>query len=122
MKTGTFYLSSLDSIKFADVRECVFIRKLQFDSGKECALVKLTPPVIGQDFNLGYDVENFVLANRHEGDTLFPIKEFPCFVFVALPRVEDIESRSVISKDDVEVVAWGEIYRSRSDAEKHSFD
>jgi len=122
MQTTTFYLSSLESKKFSDVYECVFERRLRFDTGKECALVKISPAIIGQDYNLGHDIDTLVLVNRHEGDSLFPIKAFPCFVFIALPRIDGIEFKDEITKTDLEVIAWGELYRTRKNAEKHSFD
>jgi hypothetical protein len=117
-----YFLSSLESAKFGITRECVFQRRLHFDSGKECALVKVSPPVVGQDYGLGTDIDVFVVTNRHRGQGLSPIREFPCFVFIARPLIDGIESRDVIKKDDLEVVAWGELYRTRADADNHAFD
>ena len=122
MQPATYYLSSLDSIKFGQTRECVFLRQLWFDTGKECALVRLSPPVIGQEYGLADDLEELVLASRREDHGLFPIKEFPCFVFVARPLIEGIGQRDVISKNEVEIVGWGELYRTRHDADQRVFD
>ena len=113
----TYYLSSLDSIKFAPVRECMFLKKLRFSTGKECVLVKLSPPVIGQDYNMCEDIEEFVLANRYEGESLFPIRNFPCFVFVARPLINNIKERDQIVKEELEIVGWAELYRTKIDAE-----
>jgi hypothetical protein len=115
------YLSSLESVRFEPVRQCIFVKKLRFDTGKECALVRLSPGVVGQDFNVGAEIEQFILANRHGGATLFPIKRFPCFVHIARLLIESVD-RDVITKDDVEVIPWGELYRSQSDAKRHAFD
>jgi hypothetical protein len=117
-----YYLSSLDSMKFTSTRECIFLKRLRFNTGKECVLVKLSPPVIGQDYGLGTDIEEFVLTNRHEGEGLSPIREFPCFVFIARPLSDEIGQRDEISKDQVEVIAWGELYRTKLDADNHVFD
>jgi hypothetical protein len=108
MKTGDIlYLSSLESMRFKPVRECKLIHPLSFDTGKQCALMKIGPPAIGQDFNEGNDIEMVLLANRHEGETLFPIKEFPCFVFICRPLIEGIERHVTVSKDEVEIIGWG---------------
>jgi hypothetical protein len=122
MTTETYFLSSLESTKFSVTRECVFQKRLRFRTGKECVLVKVTPPVIGQEYGIGEDIDFFVITNRHEGMGLSPIKEFPCFVFIARPLIDDIEAREEIGKEDVEVVAWGELYRTKADADQHVFD
>ena len=121
MNPETYYLSSLESTKFGVTRTCVVQKRLRFRTGKECALVKVSPPVIGQDYGLVDDIDLFVITNRHEGEGLSPIKEFPCFVFIARPLIEDIEARDEIEKDDVEIVAWGELYRTKVDADQHVF-
>lgn len=116
-----YYLSSLESALFEPTRECHFIKILSFDTGKECALVKLNPPVVGQSFVAG-DIEYVVLANRHEGNSLFPIREFPCFVFITRPLITNILDVQSIKKSDLEILAWGELYRTASDADNHVFD
>lgn len=118
----TYYLSSLESVRFEPVRECRLSMKLTFDTGKECALVRLSPPVVGQPWGLSEDIEHFVLANRHDGERLFPISEFPCFVHIARLTAKPIGQGGTISASDLETVAWGELYRTRSDAENHVFD
>jgi hypothetical protein len=118
----TYYLSSLDSHRFSPTRECVFIKRLRFGTGKECALVHLSPGVVGQEYGSLEDLEFFVLANRHEGESLFSIKSFPCFVFISRPLVDNVKNFDEISSDDVEIIAWGELYRSKYDADNHVFD
>jgi hypothetical protein len=123
MQAGvTYFLSSLDSTRFELVRECMLVRRLKFDTGKQCALVRLNPPVNGQDFNTGADIEFVVLAERHEGGSLFPIDSFPCLVFIARPLRTDVASTETINKGEVEIIGSGELYRSRIDAEDHLFD
>lgn len=122
MSNETYYLSSLESQIFEPTRKCTFLKKLGFNTGKDCVIAEIDPPVIGQQFGSGDDITYVVLANRHEGDTLFPIKEYPCFVFIARPLIENIFSSKIISKYDLQIMAWGELYRSKSDADNHVFD
>jgi hypothetical protein len=117
-----YFLSSLDSSRFEPVRECELLKQLTFNTGKQCAFVKLNPCLSGQDFNIGADVETVVLANRNEGATLFPIDEYPCFVVIARPLRSGLEGCDTISRDDLEVIGSGEIYQSRGAAESHLFD
>jgi len=117
-----YYLSSLDSVKFAPTRECTFLKRLRFRTGKECVLVRLSPPVVGQEYGVGTDIEDFILTNRHEGEEFSPITSFPCFVFIARLLIENPDVPHEIDTHDVEVVAWGELYRTKHDADKHVFD
>lgn len=115
-----YYLSSLESARFATVRECQFTKMLAFDTGKTAVVARIKPPVVGQDFNLSHDLQNVVLVARHEGVSIFPVSEFPCFVFIAIPNNE-FELMSPIRSDDLTIIGWGELYRTRPDAENHIF-
>ena len=121
MTRYTYYLSSLDSIRFGTVRECRFERLLTFDSGKLAAEATLVPGVLGQDFNRSSDIDTVILSTRHEGASIDPVTEFPCFVFIALPRLGSASLESPVRADDLEVIGWGELYRMPEDAERHAF-
>lgn len=120
MQSSLYYLSSLESRRFEQVRECRFVRVLRFGTGKECALVTLTPGVIGQPWGEPRDLTLFVLACRHEGDSLVRISRFPCFVHVA--RILDplVEVSEEISAAQVETIAWCELYRTEDDARENA--
>lgn len=93
---------------------------MTFDTGKECAVVKLDPPVLGQPWGLE-DLEFFILVNRHEGERLFPIREFPCFVHIARPLNDEVMQKDIVSASELQTVAWGELYRTYDDAKSHTF-
>lgn len=122
MAEETLYLSSLDSTRFEPVRECRIERLLTFDTGKVAAVARLSPGVIGQDFNRASDIETVILSPRHEGVSIDPVSEFPCFVFITIPREGlEVALRSPVRSDDLEIIGWGELYRTRDDAERHAF-
>lgn len=116
-----YFLSSLDYSTLEQTRQCTVVRRLRFNTGKECVLADVSPPIPGPQFGFIEDIVRVLLAVRHEGASLSPIDEFPCFVFVTIP-LTDIDSREVIEKDEVQIVAWGELYRTRDDADNHVFD
>ncbi len=118
--TATYYLSSLESTRLKPVRSCTVTDSLVFDSGKPAVRAQIDPPIIGQDFNRGTDIDSVYLAARHEGVTVDPVSEFPCFVFVAI-AVDDRVLASPIRTDDLEIIGWGELYRTHHDAEHHVF-
>jgi len=118
----TLFLSSLESERFSEVRKCEVVKLLRFTTGKECALVRLSPGVIGQPWGVAEDLEVFVITPRHEGHGLTPIVEFPCFVHLARIVDHQVERLDEISNDQVQNIAWCELYRTESDAENHVFD
>lgn len=122
MAGETLYLSSLYSARFEPVRECRIERLLTFDTGKAAAVASLSPGVIGQDFNRASDIETVILSPRHEGVSFDPVSEFPCFIFIAIPHegLEDLQSP--VRSDDLEIIGWGELYRTRGAAERHEFE
>jgi hypothetical protein len=115
-----YYLSSLESTRFAPVRECKIVEALAFDTGKSAVLGLINPGVIGQDFNRSADIDEVVLASRHEGVSIEEIAQFPCFVFIAIAR-DGYRLQSPTRADDLEIIGWGELYRSYHDAENHVF-
>jgi hypothetical protein len=118
--TQTVYLSSLESYRFEPVRECRLLDTLTFDTGKVAVRASLQPPVIGQDFDRD-DIDTVVLAARHEGVSVAPIDEFPCFAFIAIPRTAGLTISSPVRSDDLQIIGWGELYRTREDATDHVF-
>jgi hypothetical protein len=59
----------------------------------------------------------FVLvAVRHQGASLFPINEWPVFVHVARPLIDSPELREKLRDDELELIAWGALYRTEEDA------
>jgi hypothetical protein len=117
-----YFLSSLDSYVLEPTRVCKFTSFARFNTGKECVLATVAPPIPGEPFGLSEDISRVLLSIRHEGDSLSAIAEFPCFVHVArlLREIEDDDD--AISSSEVESIAWGELYRSQYDAEHHVFD
>lgn len=80
-------------------------------------LVEIDPPVIGQYYGLGgKDITNLILSARHEGFSLFPVKEWPCHVYVARILDDAITTTLTFTRDQVEVIAWGVIFRSVEEA------
>ena len=115
------YLSSLESERFTPVRECRFVRPIVIGERKPAVVVDLSSGVPGDDFGLADDIATFVLTTRFEGVDIGAIEEFPCFVFIALPRLPLSLNVESVSADDLQIVAWGELYRTSKDAKGHRF-
>ncbi|MCG8322559.1 MAG: hypothetical protein MI921_23875 [Cytophagales bacterium] len=117
MEYKKYYLSSLDSYQFTEIRELEVLREIVIEpKSKEAWLVKVNPSVIGQNFGLGgEDINYLILTPRHKGENMHPLPKFPCFVHIArilsnhLPPVTETTMRS----KELETIGWGEIYKRR---------
>lgn len=79
--------------------------------------VKIDPPLAVQSCGFGdHDIVDLVLSTRHKGFTLFPITEWPSFVYIA--RITDlvVVDTGVILPNQVEPLAWGMIFPTYDEA------
>lgn len=118
----TYYLSSLDSQLFGPARKCTIRHYFEFDGGRTGALVDLTPPPIGQNFNRANDISCFILIGRFKGEQISKIKRFPYFVYVVLPPEDAVVNPEAFDPHTFPIVAWAELYRTEDDARIHRFD
>ena len=118
-----YYLSSMESTMFEKSRRCEFVRRVLVGNSKPGVIARLTPPIPG-DAGEDDTYSTVLITHRHAGYGLFPISSFPCFVFVGKPRLsgEEIELRDSFEASEVDILAWGELYRSEEDARTHRFD
>jgi hypothetical protein len=66
-------------------------------------------------------VSEVLFSARHEGDSVLPVQEFPCFVYVACLLTGSFGDRKTINRSELEVIGIGELYRSEDDARHHRF-
>ncbi len=88
-------------------RTCEFVR--QVDEGAEPAkiLVHVSTPVPGYLYGSAADLDQFVLAPRHEGASIYPdVSEWPCHVHICLPKEGGTWERG-----PYRVADWGVIVR-----------
>jgi hypothetical protein len=121
MKAQVFYLSSLDSERLELPRECVFNAGVVLDSGRSGVLATVAPPIPGADFDVPGEITEVFITNRHEGDSIDSIAVFPLFVYVARLR-NPVQAGDAIPVSNIEIIGWGELYRTQKDAEEHVFD
>lgn len=123
MNDARLYLNSLEDDEFSHTRECQILRSITLSNGKDALIVRVDPPVIGQYFDQGTDVSVFALVARSEGQSVTHIRHYPCSVHIAKLRRSDrlYTNDPPINVSDLYVVAWGDLYRTRDDAETHRF-
>lgn len=106
-----FYLSSSEGYYLNDVPISCYKRKRLDGPHKDgYILCDIDPPIIGQPYGLGsLDIDQVIIASRFEGISLFPIIEWPAYVHLARPLVQQIQLKDSIEKNDIELIAWAEI-------------
>ena len=107
-----FYLTTAGEYRLlSKPRTCRFVKRLRDVNRDDYMLVEIDPPLLGQSFGLGdTDVMSLLLSTRHKGYTLYPVKEWPTYVYVA--RITDskvFESES-FTLEQVELIAWGAVF------------
>ena len=87
--------------------------------GHEYLWVKIDPPVSGQSYGLGEkDLTDILLLPHFQGDSLFPVNQFPLPVYVYTASDENVFKDLRAPASTLKMAAWGEIYATREDAER----
>lgn len=118
MATPDFFLSAAGEFEpLSAPRACWTVGRLSDLQRDDYMLVAINPPLLGQLFGLGdNDVALLILSTRHQGQTLFPISEFPAYVYVARMLDDTIVTTMRFTADEVELIAKATLYRSFDEA------
>jgi hypothetical protein len=109
-----FFLDPTDNGDYRELRACWIEGRMRDSARDDYMLVKIDPPLSGQPHGLGEcDISEVLLATRHAGKTLFPVSEWPAFVYVIRIADEGILQTKTFSKDQVEMIRWGVLQKDR---------
>jgi hypothetical protein len=123
MREPDFFLTAAGEVMgdLATVRACLAEARLRDAIRDDHMLVEIDPPLIGQAYGLGgQDIAYLILSARFQGSTLFPVKEWPCHVFISRILDSNIMTSLVFAKEQVEIVGWGMIFPTLEDANAQS--
>lgn len=114
-----FYLISSEGYGLNHPIAC-FKRKRLFGKNPDGYLLcDIKPSLIGQTYGRGSeDITQLILSNRHQGYSLFPIREWPSYVHVAIPMSNKLEVNEYVNENDIKLIAWGELYQRKGDVLK----
>jgi hypothetical protein len=80
-------------------------------------LVRIDPPILGQKYGLGaLNIDHLILSARLAGRSLYPIKEWPCHVYVMRIVNDQILKTLFLGKADVQMISWGTLHRTFEEA------
>ena len=113
-----FYLTAAGEYgPLADVRACSAGDRLQDDYRDDYMKIAIEPPLIGQPFGLGQnDISELLIAARWKGFSLYPVNQWPLSVYVIRIIDPSILQEKYFRKDQVQLIAWAMLYKTRLDA------
>lgn len=119
MNSPAFFLASTEGYGLSTPRACYPVRDVKLGNNPKAILCYIDPPIIGQSFGLGaQNIEFVLLAPRHDGFSISPVSEWPGYVHVARIKSPPPHDEVEYKMDQVEEIAWGEIYPTTEEAEK----
>ena len=120
MKDPDFYLASADSYNLETLRRVWQIKRMSGLGRDDSLLVRIDPPIIDGFGSDAESIDTVVLATRHEDSSLFPVAQWPVFVYVLRPTIDNMEDRDSVQKGEFRNIAWAELYKTEEDARKKS--
>jgi hypothetical protein len=112
-----FLTTAGENEKLAVPRACWVKGRLKDHVRDDYMLIRIDPPLVGQGFGFGdRDIFDLIISTRFEGASLFPITEWPSHVYVSRILDEEIVTTLVLRKDQVELVAWGMLFKTLDEA------
>jgi hypothetical protein len=121
MKTKPdFFLTSTETSEVFELRKCFRLKRIvSVERPDNFLAVKISPVILGQPYGMGAnDISEVVLATRHAGRSLFPVNEWPLYVYVCRIINDGAYRLGKASAKDLEIMFWGEIYRIEDEARK----
>jgi hypothetical protein len=109
MTDPDFYLASAEGYhELEEPRRGWRIKRVRTANRDDLLLIRIDPPLIGQRYGLGdRDIDYVLVAPRASGQSLFPINNWPVFVHIARPLIDNPELRDNLHDDEFKSIAWG---------------
>ncbi len=113
-----FYLvSTEDPGTIDEPRFCRVVGRVTVGEDQDCLLVEIDPPLIGQQLGLGgKNIDIVILGARHIDGLLFPVWEWPTYVNVSRPTVDNPKSRADFAVEEADFFDIGAIYLAEESA------
>jgi len=114
-----FFLSCAGEFEpLSEPRGCWEKARLRDHLRDDHMLILIDPPLDGRDLDLGPTViSELVISSKYRGQTLYPISEWPSFVYVSRLLDDEPLTSLFIKPEQIELVAWGMIFPSLEQAQ-----
>lgn len=117
-KSPDFFMSTAGEYRpLADPRACRKISRLRDAVRDDYMLIEIEPVLNGQQFGLGAtEIKTLLISTRIEGQTLFPISQWPAYVYVARILDDAFLISGEFTSHQVELIAWGALFPTLGEA------
>lgn len=93
--------------------DCYRIKRFHANRRDDYLLIQVSPPVDGQRYGASHLINELIIAARHKGVSLFPIRKWPVEVYVLRTLVENPAKRDVLKGEDLALIDWATIYEPK---------
>lgn len=105
-----------ESVELSIPRACWIRGRVSNSASDQHMLVEISPPLVGQMFGMGEaDIVNLILSPKWEGYTLYPVRGWPCHVYVSRILDKAVFDTMTMAPAQVEVIAWASIFQTLED-------
>jgi hypothetical protein len=117
MDNPDFFIASSEGYGLEGPRACKRLKQVRSDSRDDLLLVRIEPPIIDRLYRFReQDIDTLLLAARRHGESLFPIGQWPVFVYVTRLLIKSPEEREHIYRNEYDLIVWAELYPTEKDA------
>jgi len=110
------YISSYEYEDFATPRRVLHYQKMKIND-RNCLIIEVDNPLVGQKYGLLCDVDTLYLINRVDEHAFDTLNKFPIDVHVLIAKTTKITSP--ISLSELQNIAWACLYDNEADAYEH---
>lgn len=117
MRNPDFFLSAAGEMRgeLAIPRACRSMGRCSDQIRDDYMIIEVAPPVEG--LNDGVEgINELVIAARQSGFSLFPIREWPCHVYICRILDTSLFRTAAFTSDQVALIGWGTIFRTLDEA------
>ena len=93
--------------------KCYRIKRFHATRRDDYLLIRVSPPVDGQRYNVPHLINELVIAARHKGVSLFPVGKWPVEVYVLRVLIENPVVHDLFKDEELALIEWGTIYDSQ---------
>jgi hypothetical protein len=117
MSDPDFNLRFVEGLREEEPRRCRRVKRMTFGSHDDGLLVRVDPSYSGRYYGLSQvNIHFLLLSPKYQGDSLFPVSEWPEHVSVFLPLIDAPDLQDSLALNEVRKIAFGTIDLDGGDA------
>src|SRR5437868_6733697 len=111
-----FWMVSTEASEPDGPRKCWWIKRLHDDRRDDYMLIRVDPPLDTLGLCPNKYADKAIIATRLAGTSLFPISQWPLFVYVDAVCTDDIDNRDRTYDSDSKQVDWAALLPTEQEA------